>query len=394
MTPGYDSFLLVSFGGPEHASDVMPYLRRVTAGRGIPQARLDEVAQHYYAHGGASPINERCRELLGLVGPGLEDLGLACYWGNRNWGPLLEDTLAQMRDDGRSRALAFVTSAYGGYSSCRQYQEDLARAAQRVGPRAPVVDKIRLFYNHPLWVHAWAQSATEAMHNYQSSSAAAGAASLSEPDVLFSAHSIPDVAARTSPYVEHVSEAARLVARAAGISDYQLVWQSRSGSPGAPWLGPDITEVIAISEAPGFVVVPIGFVCENLEITHDLDVEAAEVAGARGKAFVRSRAVSSSASFVQMVLSLVSERLHPDSAGPRVSLGEGGPWPDLCPDGHCPAPARPAPSQSSPSPSSPSPCSPSPRSPSPSSPTPSSPTPSSPSPSRPSQAGPDRGGLA
>jgi ferrochelatase len=347
VNPAYDSFLLVSFGGPEHPSDVMPYLRRVTAGRGIPQARLDEVAQHYYAHGGASPINERCRELLGLIGPGLQDIGLACYWGNRNWGPLLEDTLAQMRDDGRSRALAFVTSAYGGYSSCRQYQEDLAKAAQRVGPQAPAVEKIRLYYNHPLWVQAWAQSATEAMHDYESSFGATPAASPAKPDVLFSAHSIPDAAARTSPYVEHVSEAARLVARAAGISDYQLVWQSRSGSPGAPWLGPDITEVISISEAPGFIVLPIGFVCDNLEITHDLDVEAALVAGERGKGFVRAGAVSSSAAFVQMVISLVRERLQPDSTS-RPYLGEGGPWPDLCPEGHCPPSARTAPAQTRP----------------------------------------------
>lgn len=338
MRSEYDSFLLVSFGGPERAEDVMPFLRRVTEGRGVPEQRLAEVAEHYYAHGGASPLNARCRELLGLLEPRLTEIGLPAYWGNRNWAPSLDEALASMRDDGRSRALAFVTSAYGGYSSCRQYQDDIATALARAGRGAPQVDKLRLFYNHPGWVEAWSQSLTRALEDYWRAFAELG-----PPEVLFSAHSIPDTAARTSPYVEHVSETARLVATASRLGEWQLTWQSRSGAPGSSWLGPDICDVVRTSTSRGFVVVPIGFVCENLEITHDLDVDAAGVASNRGAAFVRARAVSSSEPFVEMVLSLVGERLGAlrQASMSRAALGDAGPWPDTCPPGHCPAPTRP-----------------------------------------------------
>jgi ferrochelatase len=328
---GYQALLLVSFGAPERSEDVVPFLRRVTAGRGIPEDRIAQVAEHYYAAGGASPLNARCRELMEAVRGPLAGLGLALYWGNRNWHPLLDDTLAQMRDDGVERALAFVTSAYGGYSSCRQYLDDIARARAKVGARAPLVDKLRLYYNHPGWVEPWAANLAQVLEPTATGTRPGGQGA----DVIFTAHSVPSAVAATSPYEEHITETARLVAEGAGIGSWQLAWQSRSGPPRSPWLEPDIGQVIAASAAATFVVVPIGFVCDNMEIVHDLDVEAAAEAQEKGANLVRVPTVSNSPRFVKMVLELVRERLDPDT--PRLSMGSYGPWPDACSLGHCPA---------------------------------------------------------
>ncbi|HTV11053.1 MAG TPA: ferrochelatase [Acidimicrobiales bacterium] len=329
---GYDAFLLVSFGGPERAEEVMPFLERVTAGRGIPKDRLAAVAEHYYQAGGASPLNARCRELLAALDNQLAEIGIPTYWGNRNWYPMLEDTVAQMRDDGVTQALAFVTSAYGGYSSCRQYLDDIARAQVRAGVGAPEIHKLRLFYNHPGWVAAWADSLGEAI------ASARGQTQGGKPErVLFSAHSIPLPMARTSPYADQVKQTAELVAASAGLRNWELVWQSRSGNPALPWLGPDINETMQRSGPSSFVVAPIGFVCENMEVVHDLDVEAARTARKRGADFVRAASVSNHPVFVDMVCELVRERI---SGAPPRSVGPSGPWGDFCPGGHCPAPSH------------------------------------------------------
>ncbi|HMK97782.1 MAG TPA: ferrochelatase [Acidimicrobiales bacterium] len=321
----YEALVLVSFGGPEKPEDVMPFLRTVTAGRAVPETRLAEVAEHYYNAGGVSPINARCRELLGALGRELAHLPLRLYWGNRNWAPLLTSTVAQMRDDGVHRALALVTSAYGGYSSCRQYLDDIASARAAIGPGAPEIDKLRLFFNHPGWVGAWGASLSEALQGCDSEPG--------PPQVLFSAHSIPVAMARTCPYVEQVSESARLVAERTRLEHWQVVWQSRSGPPGPPWVGPEICEVIESSGAGTVVVVPLGFVCENMEVVHDLDVEAAAAARRAGARFVRARTVSNDRLFLNMVRQLVEERV---SGAPALALGTHGSWPDQCPNGHCP----------------------------------------------------------
>jgi ferrochelatase len=260
---------------------------------------------------------------LDALRPELDYMGLALYWGNRNWPPMLTDTVAQMRDDGVSAALALVTSAYGGYSSCRQYLDDISGARAAVGPGAPEISKLRLFYNHPGWVGPWAASLRSALDQADG-----------DAEVLFSAHSIPQAMARTSPYVEHVTETARLCAELAGIKTWHLVWQSRSGAPSSPWLGPDVCEVIEASTAGRIVVAPIGFVCDNMEIVHDLDVEAAGVARRRGAHLYRAATVATSPGFVGMVRQLVEERVGGD--GQRHALGPDGPWPDTCPSGHCP----------------------------------------------------------
>jgi protoporphyrin/coproporphyrin ferrochelatase len=343
----YQALVLVSFGAPEHREDVMPFLRRVTAGRGIPEKRIAQVAEHYYAAGGASPLNARCRELMEALRPELADMGLRLYWGNRNWHPLLDDTLAEMRDDGVQRAMAFVTSAYAGYSSCRQYLDDIASARLRVGADAPIVDKLRLYYNHPGWVEPWVANlaralrpfSAEARREHEDTSGPNAGFELNDVqpngvEVVFTAHSVPIPMAASSPYAEQLTETARLVAEGAGVTSWQLAWQSRSGSPSSPWLEPDIRDVIMSSPASTVVVAPIGFVCDNMEIVHDLDVEAAAVAKEKGANLVRVPSVSNSPAFVEMVHQLVQERLDPGA--PRRSVGSHGPWPDHCPWDHCP----------------------------------------------------------
>jgi ferrochelatase len=328
---GFDALVVLSFGGPEQAEDVVPFLERVTAGRGVPRERIDQVAEHYFAAGGVSPVNARCRDLVAALDA---QLSVPVYWGNRNWHPLLEDTVARMRDDGVERALAFVTSAYGGYSSCRQYLDDIVAARAKVGPGAPEIQKLRLYFNHPGWAGPWERSLTRALDNCRS--ALAGRQQPPRPlvDVLFSAHSIPVPMATSSPYVDHVTETVRLVAGLAGLSDWRLVWQSRSGNPAVPWLGPDICEAIEGSLAPGLVVVPVGFTLENMEVVHDIDVEAAACARKRGAHFERAQTVSSDPAFVAMVRDLVHERLG--LSAERSALGTLGPSPDACPEGHCP----------------------------------------------------------
>ncbi|HLI01759.1 MAG TPA: ferrochelatase [Acidimicrobiales bacterium] len=332
----YDAVVVVSFGGPEGPDEVRPFLERVTAGRGVPAARLDAVAEHYHRFGGVSPINGHNRALVAALGPELAGHGieLPVYWGNRNWHPLLADTLAQMRDDGVRRALALVTSAFGSYSGCRQYLEDIERARAEIGAGAPVVDKLRLFYNHPGFVAAVADGLSATVRD----AAAEGGA---EPSVLFTAHSIPESMAASSPYEHQLRTAAGLVAEASGVDRWELVYQSRSGSPAQPWLGPDILERLRASE-PGRAIVacPVGFVADHMEVVYDLDTEAAGLAAELGIAWRRAPTAGTHPRFVSMVRELIQERLDPTA--PRAALGPDGPWPDHCPAGCCPPPPRPA----------------------------------------------------
>ncbi|WP_020521077.1 ferrochelatase [Catelliglobosispora koreensis] len=337
----YDAFLLLSFGGPEHPDEVLPFLRNVTRGRGVPPERLAEVAEHYMRFGGVSPINQQCRELVtairaDFVAHGLE---LPVYWGNRNWKPMVEDTLAQMRDHGVQRALAFATSAYGSYSSCRQYWEDLDRARRAVGEGAPVVHKLRHFHDHPGFVEPFADAVRTAFRTL-------------DPDaptrLVFTAHSIPQSMDSSSGpdhnhrYSRQLTETAGLVAsRAMSHVDWDLVWQSRSGAPGTPWLEPDINDhlnQLAKEGVAQVVVCPIGFVSDHLEVIWDLDEEAAATARQLGMGFARAKTPGTDARFVTMVRELVQERVQPTDAG-RRQLGTLDHW-DFCASQCCPAPAR------------------------------------------------------
>jgi ferrochelatase len=337
----YDAFLLLSFGGPEKPDDVMPFLRNVTRGRGVPDDRLAEVAEHYYHFGGVSPINQQCRDLIGAleVEFGRQNLGLPIYWGNRNWPPMIEDTVREMRDAGVRRAIAFATSGYGSYSSCRQYLEDIARARAAVGPDAPVIDKLRQFHDHPAFISTHVDAVKAALDTLP-----AGRTSL-----VFTAHSIPTRMDETAGptghrYSSQLRETASLVAAAAAPDlDWDLVWQSRSGSPSVPWLEPDINDhlaALAKAGVTGVVASPIGFISDHLEVLWDLDNEAAETAKGLGLHFARAASPGVDPRFVAMIAELVSERLRPDET-PRRSLGSIVNW-DSCAADCCP-PLRPRP---------------------------------------------------
>jgi ferrochelatase len=337
MEPGtvpYDSLLLVSFGGPEKQEDVMPFLENVTRGRNIPRERLLEVAEHYYQFGGKSPINEQNRQLIAALRKELDEqcLNLPIYWGNRNWHPLLADTLRQMRDEGKRHALAFVTSAYSSFSGCRQYRENIATAQQEAGEGAPQVDKLRVFYNHPHFIEPSAERVKEALAKFGEQS---------KVYVLFTAHSIPLSMAESSDYVKQLEETARLVAEVSGVKHWKVVYQSRSGDPHQPWLEPDILEHLEKISSLGVrnvLVAPIGFISDHMEIIYDLDIDAKDAAIELGITLVRAGTVGTHPTLIRMIRELIEERLKPGT--PRLAIGRYGPNHDVCPADCCPAPAR------------------------------------------------------
>jgi len=296
----FDALLLVSFGGPECREDVMPFLENVTRGKNVPRERLEEVAEHYDHFGGASPINQQNRELIAALNAELAQHGcrLPIYWGNRNWNPLLPDTIRQMRDDGVQRALAFVTSAFSSYSGCRQYREDIERARVEVGANAPSFAKIRQFYDHPGYIETVVDRVEEAL------------ARLSPPrgeqtQLVFTAHSIPIAMANSCRYAAQLHDACELVANRVGGLPWSLAYQSRSGPPNQPWLEPDIgdwlREFAKSNRDARVVLIPIGFVSDHVEVLFDLDHEARSIAGACGVQMVRAKTVGTHPRFVRMI---------------------------------------------------------------------------------------------
>ncbi|MGH7486827.1 MAG: ferrochelatase [bacterium] len=336
MTSPYDALLLVSFGGPESREDVLPFLENVLRGRNVPRERMLQVAEHYYHFGGRSPINGNNRALIAAIEAELAAKGprLPVYWGNRNWHPFLADTLRRMQADGIRHALGLVTSAFSSYSGCRQYLDDIIRAQAAVGPDAPRVDKLRSFYNHPGFLDAVADRTATALAEVPANRRAAA-------HLLFTAHSIPLSMAQTSPYVEQLNEACALVAGQLHRQSWRLVYQSRSGAPGQPWLEPDIGD--ALSELPpgaDAVVVPIGFLSDHMEVVYDLDTEARAVAVSHGVNMIRAATVGTHPRFIAMIRELIEERIHNTE---RCALGQHGPRPDQCAEDCCPPAARPRP---------------------------------------------------
>jgi len=328
-----DAILLLSFGGPERGEEVIPFLENVLRGRNVPRERLLEVAEHYYHFGGKSPINDQNRALLAGLRKILAEEGpaLPVYWGNRNWHPFLADTMRQMAADGVRRVFAFVTSAYSSYSGCRQYLEDVARAREALAPAAPEVSKLRAFYNHPGFIEPMARRLKAALGRIPADRRDAA-------PLVFTAHSIPLAMAETSRYVAQVEEACRLVAGMANRPRYSLVYQSRSGPPGQPWLEPDILdrlrELAATRSVPDVVVAPIGFISDHMEVLYDLDTEAKQLCEHLGLNMVRVDTVGDDPQFVAMIRELVLERMNPGVE--RRALGHCGPSHDLCPDDCCP----------------------------------------------------------
>lgn len=329
------AFLLVSFGGPEGPGEVLPFLRNVTAGRGVPDDRLAEVAGHYHHFGGVSPINSLCADMLAAIGRDFTAAGieLPVYWGNRNWHPFLADTLRSMTDAGITKVIALATSAYSSYSSCRQYLDDIDRACAAIGAAAPQVVKIPPYYREPGFISAAIAAADRAL-----GSLPAGVAD--EADLVFTAHSIPvSMAAASGPaggaYPAQLAEVAGLVAAGLGRDSWQLAYSSRSGPPAVPWLEPDINDCLAdLAKAgsAGVAVVPIGFVSDHIEVVYDLDVEAAQTARELGLPMARAATVGTDPAFISMVSALVRRA---QASWPAMAL------PAFCGPGCCAPPARP-----------------------------------------------------
>lgn len=330
----FDALLLVSFGGPEHPDDVIPFLENVTSGRGIPRERLEEVGRHYHLFGGRSPINELNLELLEALRKDFAEQGLdlPVYWGNRNWDPYLRDVARQMAADGVRHSACFVTSAYSSYSGCRQYREDLHDAVSGLDIR---LSRLRHFFNHPGFVRPFIDATRAAL-----------ADAAPESHVVFVTHSIPtgmNVASGgpgQRAYVRQHESVAALVASGAGAEQWSLAYCSRSGSPHASWLEPDINDHLRdlhMSGVRSVVAVPIGFVSDHMEIIYDLDVEAKATADELGVRFERVDTPGTHPAFVQMVRDLVLERAEAERGQvvERAALGELGAWHDVCPQDCC-----------------------------------------------------------
>ncbi|MEW4570866.1 ferrochelatase [Tautonia sp. JC769] len=336
----YDAILLVSFGGPEGPDDVIPFLENVLRGKPVPRERMLEVAEHYQHFGGVSPINEHCRQLIDALRPALKEIGvdLPIYWGNRNWHPMLDDTMRQMADDGIRRALAVVTSSYSSYSGCRQYRENLQHAQRTAGEdRAPIIQKMRVWYNHPAWIEVNADKVRAALGQIPEDRRDAAR-------VAFTAHSIPESMARNCNYVTQLMESCRLVAEAVGLpeSRWSLVYQSRSGRPQDPWLEPDIVDHLKDLRSQGVadaVVHPIGFISDHMEVLFDLDEEAKLACNEIGLNMVRADSAGTDPRFVAMLAELIKERIT--EAPDRRAVGRFGPSHDVCPINCCAPPARP-----------------------------------------------------
>jgi ferrochelatase len=346
ISTNYDAILVVSFGGPESPDDVIPFLENVLRGRNVPRERMLAVAEHYYHFGGKSPINQQTRELMAALEHELAQHGpkLPVYWGNRNWHPMLADTLRQMQQDGIRRVLAFVTSAYSSYSGCRQYREDIARAQSTIGGEkqgltendAPEIHKLRVFFNHPGFIEATEDRLREALNQVPTNAR-------QNIQIIYTAHSIPVSMANSCDYVPQLQEVRKLVSARLGISNDALVYQSRSGAPGQPWLEPDILDhlrdVKVRDLASAVVLAPIGFISDHMEVLYDLDVEARELCDSLALPMARAKTVGVHPRFVSMIRELILERMNPSAE--RRALGNLGPRRDVCEENCCPAMQRP-----------------------------------------------------
>ena len=325
-TPNYDAILLVSFGGPDEMDDVVPFLENVLKGRNVPRERMLAVAKHYELFGGISPINQNNRDLMSALKRELDTNGpqLPIYFGNRNWHPLLADTLSKMRDDRIKTALAFVTSAYSSYSSCRQYLENIAEAREAVGPGAPQVEKLRVFFNHPGFIQANVEHIRKELESFPEQERAS-------VHVVFTAHSIPESMAQNCDYEIQLRETSKLIAEELGVNNWELVFQSRSGSPMQPWLGPDICNFLKELSGRGarnVVMAPIGFISDHMEVMYDLDLEARQLCEHMGLNMRRAATAGTHPAFVRMIRELIMERVDPRRE--RRFLGALAPRQDTC----------------------------------------------------------------
>jgi protoporphyrin/coproporphyrin ferrochelatase len=299
----YQAILIVSFGGPEQPDDVIPFLENVLRGRNVPRERMLAVAEHYYHFGGKSPINDQCRALIAAL---RAETPLPVYWGNRNWHPMLADTVRQMAADGVKRAVAVATSAYSSYSGCRQYIEDIAKARAEVGDSAPVIEKVPPFCGHPLFVEATTDRVRSALEQAPNAR------------LVYTAHSIPLAMSAGCAYAEQLRTTARDVSARLGHTNWDMAWQSRSGPPSQPWLEPDILDYLRAVAAEGardVVVAPIGFLSDHMEVLYDLDVEASALARELGINLVRAATVGTHPLLIRMLAGFASQEVIACSPG-------------------------------------------------------------------------------
>ena len=323
----YDALLLVSFGGPEGIDDVIPFLERVLKNRKVPRARMLEVAEHYYHFKGISPINEQNRALIRALEQELtkRNLELPIYWGNRNWHPLLGDTINQMARDGIKKVLAFVTSGYSSYSNCRQYLENIEEALVETGNENLVIDKIRPFFHHPGFLETMVSRVNTALHQIPEEN-------LNQTHFLYTAHSIPESMAQGCAYKAQLEDISRLISQNVGATKWALTFQSRSGSPSQAWLGPDVIDYIKMIHAnqsiQNIVIIPVGFVSDHMEVVYELDVEVRSCCEELDIHMVRVETAGTHPRFVEMVVELIQERQS--NSIERPSVGELAPCPDYC----------------------------------------------------------------
>jgi ferrochelatase len=336
----YDAVLIVSFGGPEGPNDVMPFLENVFRGLRVTDETKQKIAARYHDFGGISPINAHTREFIEALKQLLKAEGpdLPIYWGNRNWHPMLGDTLEQMASDGVEHAAAYVTSTFSSYSGCRKYREDLFEAVSGI-ENAPQIDKLRVGFNHPGFLTAVAERIGDSRNSLP-------AERRDEAGLIFTAHSLPESMAASAPYVDQLMDSSASAARLAGFDDWRLVYQSNNARYGGdPWLGPDISDALEEEARAGrkdVVVMPIGFVCDHMEVVLDLDVDAAKRAEAAGIQMIRAGTVGSHPSYVSMVRDLIVERMS--GSNERLTVGALPPKHDFCPPDCClsgrPGPAK------------------------------------------------------
>lgn len=293
---------MIAFGGPQAPPDIRPFLANVLRGRRVAEGRLEEVAHHYEVVGGRSPITElTLAQAEGLRARlSAEGTPLPVFVGMRNWHPYLGDTLAAMARAGIKRAVGFIAAAHRSYSGCTQYRENIrdARAAlAHAGLPDVEVTYVPDWHNHPLFIEANAERV-----------AAALARSDPRAQLVFTAHSIPESMSARYPYRAQFEETARLVAERLGREDYRTAYQSRSGRPEDPWLGPDICDYLRDARARGLeaaVLSPIGFLCDHVEVLYDLDIEAGEVCKTIGLAMARAQTVNDHPRFLDMMADVV-----------------------------------------------------------------------------------------
>ena len=327
----FDALLVVSFGGPNGPDDVMPFLENVLRGKNVPRERMLEVSEHYQHFGGKSPINDQNLALIEAIKADLAANGidLPVYWGNRNWHPMFADTLEQMKKDGIKKSLAFFTSMFSCYSGCRQYRENIIEAQEQVGPDAPEVHKLRMAFNHPLYIGASADRVQKALDQIPESRRSAAR-------VVFTAHSIPLSMAENCKYETQLNEASRLIMEAIGENPWDLVYQSRSGPPQQPWLDPDICDHIqALHDCGGIediVIMPVGFVSDHMEVMFDLDTEAMDLCKELSINMVRAGSVGVHPQFVSLVSQLILERT---TGAEKQAIGNMPANWDVCPKDCC-----------------------------------------------------------